>query len=128
MSETLNKISRSDSGLNIMSDGGSLTFLDLVKIPGKVCTFACGHAHLIPEAGQSNQYVYWTKNKKARLGGGWRCKACTDERGLRVTRGTGPSGLLGKMKYLLIQGRKAAKKFGFTPPTAPAESVLSRYI
>lgn len=88
--------------------------------PGKRHVFKCGHSGIFPDHyGESNKFVY-AKGKTH-----WFCRRCRLLRDQKYNSGTGPSGLLGRMRRLITMSKQNAKVDGHTPIKETPEELVS---
>lgn len=104
------------------------------QIPGKEYTFVHRRTKqldtgILPDAlGQSNGFARWIPNRRGLLGGGWTSEKFHKQSGKNWKNGTGPSGLLTRMKRLLSNSNYRIKnELGYATINRTAEQLLSEW-
>lgn len=115
--------------------------------------FRCGHRAVLPNLGESSNDVFWHKDFKNRRGGCWVCKYCSlvknkvwrnkNSESLKIKRdknprvkimkekyrlGTGPQGLLSRMKHLLGISKYRSRQEKYLPPNTTPEDMVYQWV
>ena len=104
-----------------------------VKFPGQEYTFVNARSGevdsgILPEAyGLSNEFAIWQKNPSVKQGGCWSSRKFHKQALSALHSGTGPSGLLGRMKYIHTNSVKYAKLNGHAPVLTSPEEMLKQW-
>jgi hypothetical protein len=77
--------------------------------------------------GESNDFAAWEHNGRGKYKGNWRSKKLHRAKQNRRRAGSGPLGLLSRMRALLAVQKRYSKAVGYAPPNVTAEQMLEQW-
>ena len=94
-----------------------------VQYPNTTFTFKCGHKAMLPDFCITTKKVTWNTHSKS-----WGCRSCYLKHNKNLRDGTGPLGLLGRMRYLYRTCVRESIKWGYTPPNITPELLVTHWV
>lgn len=106
--------------------------LRTLQVPGELYTFKSSKygidSGVLPAAfGESNDFAYWSSDTILEQAGMWKSRKFRTRRVEVSSRGEGPSGLLGRMKYIIRGAKRNALWQGYAEIKSTPEQMVEQW-